>query len=150
MAIWQINLNLVSNKCPAPNSSLGGASAGSLCDREIVLAAQFLRDTLGAPRANTDSATHELWNVGAATAISIDEVASRITICYDIRNTDASVVALLCRLAVELDCVFYSPETGRIAQPNADSIAWELHFSHVAATMRDLKLSHLAPGGSLH
>lgn len=141
MALWQVDLHVIDVMDALPNTTGDGWLPPLLSAAKIVHAQQILSEYFGAPWTMADD-----WFVfgpenGSRVDVIFDSAnAASIVARFDLRNEAAQFPALVCRLAQELRCLFFSADLCCLIEPNGATLGVAFDSVQSAAVLRGLNI----------
>lgn len=124
-----------------PNTAGDGWLPPLLSGAKIVQAQQILSEYFGSPWTMAED-----WFVfGPENGSRVDvifesENTGSITVRFDVRNEGVQFAALICRLAQDLRCLFFSADLCCLIEPNGATLAVALDSAQSAAVLRGLNI----------
>ncbi|CAN7551778.1 hypothetical protein [Duganella sp. LjRoot269] len=141
MAIWQVDLHLIQTADDLPDTANDGWIPPLLAGDKLLQARELLLDYLGPPWQMVD----EWFVFGPENGSRVDVVfetpsTAAVVVRFDARNDGIQFPALLCKLAQKLGCLFFSPDTGGLVEPDCETLVAAIDAAHNAAVLRGLKV----------
>lgn len=134
MAAWQFSLFLVEQGACAPIVAGDSWLVPSLAEPSVGKALVSLNMALGAPTIITDDWLIFGADTGNRVNVSVEETGKGdISARVDARVDASPFAALLCSLADEVDCVFFSPESNAFIEATPGALLSAIEKSQAAA-----------------
>lgn len=134
MAAWQFSVFLVEQGATAPVLVGDGWHVPPLAEPLIGKALVSLNMSLGIPTTVTDDWLIFGADKGNRVDVAVEETGKGdISAHVDVRVDSSPFVALLCRLADEVDCLFFSPESKTFIEANSSALLVAIEKSQAAA-----------------
>jgi hypothetical protein len=134
LAAWQFSVFLIELGAVAPVLVGDGWLVPSLPEPLVGTALVFLNMNLGVPSSITDDWVIFGADTGNRVDVSVEETGKGdITARLDARVDVGGFAALLCRLADEVDCLFFSPESNAFIDATPSALLAAIEKSQAAA-----------------
>ena len=133
MAAWQFSLFLVEQGARAPFMAGDDWFVPSLAEPSVGKALVSLNLALGAPTTITDDWLIFGADMGNRIDVAVEETGKGdISAHVDARVDAGPFAALLCSLANEVDCVFFSPESNAFIEATPGALLGAIEKSQAA------------------
>lgn len=124
MTNWQVDLHVIDATDAFPNTAGDGWLPPLLSRPKIVRAHQMLSEYFGSPWTIAE----DWFAFGPENGSRVDMIfesthTGSLVVRFDIRNDGVQFPALICRLAQELHCLFFSADLCCLIEPNGATLA---------------------------